>query len=134
MVKITKNKAIRRFCIYCQGGNMRNPRKSDYEAVKDCLSTDCLFYPRRLGKVEEGAYGITQTIEDYCRHCNGWGMVNGRLDPKYEYKNEAINNAKTCEHTECEIWAFGLAGKRKKKAKKRKNSTSKPPKCPKYAA
>jgi hypothetical protein len=64
MAKITPIKAIRRFCIACQGGSA--------VMVRGCDDTSCALYVWRLGEEQPqaGRSGV-QAIRCHCLTCSG---------------------------------------------------------------
>lgn len=64
MTKASTRKAIRRFCMACQGASSRQ--------VSACEDTGCALHPYRSGEEEaEGPYPPNRAIRKFCLICCG---------------------------------------------------------------
>ncbi|MFA9393305.1 MAG: restriction endonuclease [Halodesulfovibrio sp.] len=105
MAKVSPQKAIRRFCLTCQGGSSKR--------VEGCKDGTCLFFNHRLGNGPETPQRSTvQQIRQYCLMCSD----NNR------------NEVRSCSAREdCDLWSFrfGCTPKTWTRVKRRVNQPRK---------
>jgi len=87
-------RAARAFCMECMNGQ--------HALINDCPSRHCPMYPHRMGK---GRVTL-KTMRTYCLHCQGWELVDGKLDPDYKRKGEAVKEAKNCTDRSCPLHPY----------------------------
>jgi len=100
--RLPPQKAIREQCLICMGG-----RGAASDMPSKCTAKRCLLYPYRRG------YGAgkpkKKLLRDYCLHCCGWELGEGReLDPNYSKTGgtaEAWREARYCEES-CPFWHY----------------------------
>lgn len=79
--KTTPLKSIRRYCLWCSNGQMKE--------IKKCSKTDCLFYPFRMRrKTKKGS--LLKVIRKRCLDC-GEGTAQ---------------SVRICRFTDCPIFAY----------------------------
>ncbi|MEZ0574829.1 hypothetical protein [Halodesulfovibrio aestuarii] len=84
MAKVSPKKAIRRFCLTCQGGSSKR--------VEECEDNSCLFFNHRLGtEPEKPQRSSVQQIRQYCLMCSD----NNRTE---------VRSCSAREH--CDLWSF----------------------------
>ena len=105
MAKTSPNKAIRKFCIACQGGSSKR--------VEECEDGTCLFFNYRNGtEPEETLRSNVQQIRQYCLMCSD----NDRSE------------VRSCSaRTDCALWSFrfGCTPKTWTRVKQRVNQPKK---------
>ncbi|MFV0420920.1 restriction endonuclease [Oleidesulfovibrio sp.] len=84
MAKVKPIKAIRRFCVACQGGSSG--------MVRGCEDASCILYPFRNGEEPEDAErSCVQTIRRHCFECSG---------------GERAEIRRCAAREDCALWSF----------------------------
>jgi len=124
-INLTPGRAIRRFCLECQGGMSKwrevevCPERRPFVRAGKRSETKCPLWDWRLGKGRPGM----APIRDYCLHCNGVETDrDGALIMADGYR-WAIDEAKNCTDPKCFLYKY-RPGTRNYKATGRPFSSS----------